>query len=129
MKISRFAVSNLLVFLSTIFCSNVCSAQGTLDQPPNTSLQAVIDQEIPDMPEFSTYVLSDVVVDNSGFVCNLTVYFTNFSGEWASTVTEARLTSFQDPLTSNWDPRFDGEIVPVEIRAVSYTHLTLPTKA
>ena len=137
----------------------------------------MIDQDIPGAPDFSTYVVSDVVFDDpSGAVVinSVTVYFSNNTGVWPLDVSSAILNIFTEAggIPDVSDDPSQGVLVPVSVgssgnvlaitasglneifpngsywiglspsvtssqefhwpansSAVSYTHLTLPTKA
>ncbi len=60
---------------------------------------AVVDQEFPDFPEFSTYQVHDVSFAGDVVVNTVTVYFTQGFGFWGSGVNTARLNIF--PKTSS----------------------------
>lgn len=108
-----------LVVMVLAFCTSICTGQTVLlDQQPNTSVEQVIDQEMPDFGEFSTFLLSDITLTRTTDIGGVTVYFTNsVAGLWDTAVTEARLSTFSDPI-GNADPRFESEIVPVEVEVM-----------
>lgn len=84
------------------------------DQQPDSSVAAIIDQEIPDFPDLSTYAMNDIFMPTSTFIDRVTVYFTNDSGRWADEISEARLSVTTSPF-DNYDPKQDGQIVPVDV--------------
>ena len=103
-----------------IFCSlSMCSGQILWDQQPNTNLTTVIDLEIAKPAAmFSTYLLNDVTISVDTVASSVTTYYSNNSGEWPTTISEARLCIFSDDF-SPFDPRIDGEIVPVSVTEIS----------
>jgi hypothetical protein len=82
----------------------------------NTSEQAIVDQEFPDFPAYSSYQMHDVTFTwpISGTV-QLDVYFTHGYGNWAS-VTQARFNCVKHAdgnlPPQSYDPR-DGQVVPI----------------
>ena len=115
MRITRkfyLAILSLPLLFSSL---ETCNAQTViLDQQPDTSITAIIDQEIPYVPELSSYILNDVTVD-SPLLAEVATYFSNDLFEWPELVTEARLCFTQDPFNGDFDPRVDGHIVPVTV--------------
>jgi len=92
-----------------------CLGQAVIwDQQPDATLTPVIDLEVPPVPEFSTYLLNDVTVALDTVVTSVTVYFTNNSGTWESSVFEARLNVFPGDFTP-FDPSIEGILVPVTV--------------
>ncbi len=58
------------------------------------AINALVDQEFGDYPDYSSYMVNDVVTDAGGWeVDSITAYFTNTASAWAP-VTTARLNVF-----------------------------------
>ena len=116
-----FSRCSLVTFLFTsLFCGlPMCSGQITLwDQQPDRTLQSVVDSEFAEpFSMFTTYLVNDASFSTGVEISTITVYFTNNSGEWPSTISEARLSIFTDDFTP-FDPRIDGELVSVDVREV-----------
>ena len=89
-----------------------------MDQQPYLLGVNVVNQESPDIQaDLSTYVVSDITFDQSLlFKPDISVFFTNSSGTWEDSVTEARLSVFSGDIeTASFDPQIDGMIVPVQV--------------
>ena len=105
----------LTILLASVFCvfgaTAPCSAQSVLwDQQPDTSIQQIIDQDIPDQSIFSTFAVNDVSISSNVVVDSVTTYFTNGSGAWASNVNTGILNIFDgDALTAQDDPTSGGD--------------------
>ena len=131
----KYSFASILI-ASISFSLPLCSGQVIVwDQQPDTSL-TVIDLEIAEPAAiFSTYVLNDVVFSTNVDVSSVTTYFSNTSGTWEATITEARLCIFAGDFTP-FDPSVDGEIVPVTVTdigngvlAVTASKLRIPLNA
>lgn len=97
------------------------------DQQPDTSIQQIIDQDIPDQAIFSTFAVNDVNLASStggGFIIDsVTTYFTNAGGAWPAGVTSGILNIFDgDGLVAGDDPTTGGDFGPGSV-AVTATDL------
>ena len=93
------------------------NAQNILwDQQPDTNIQQIIDQDIPDQAIFSTYAVNDVTLAGAGggfLIDSVTTFFTNGSGAWPAGVTTGVLNIFDgDALTAADDPTTGGDFGP-----------------
>ena len=102
------------------------------DQQPIDSLPgSIVDQQIPDQPQLSSYVVNDVNLNFQGtgvLVDSIDVYFSNINETWAGVVNQAVLNIFDgDPLTSSDDPSSGGDfggIVDIDV-TVESNHLVI----
>lgn len=85
------------------------------DQPPDPGPgpDALIDQEFPDLPDFSTYIVSDVVFDAAVTIDSITTYFTNQTNSWPL-LPVARLNIFADDGTLDSEDPTAGIVVALE---------------
>ena len=74
------------------------------DQPVNPDIPAFVDQQFADFPDFSTYLVSDVVFDTAVNIDSITTYFTNLNGGWPLGDVGAVLNIFDAPLEPGDDP-------------------------
>lgn len=111
----------IIALLCFAVCTLAVSVSGfgqiAWDQQPDTSVQGIINQEIPDIPALSTYLVNDITISQRTLIRGVTVYFTNSQNTWEGNVTEARLFAFPDDF-STFDPSLDGQIVPVVVTDV-----------
>lgn len=75
------------------------------DQQPDANARAFVDQDFTDFPDFSTFLVSDVVFSSNVTVNSVTTYFTNLNSTWPQSGNgTAILNIFADPLASADDP-------------------------
>ena len=87
------------------FCSYVKADEVLIDRPPDDSRLAVRDQEYPDFPDFSTYLVADIIFDTDVEIKSITTYFTDTNGTWPQNeIGLARLNIFQGQLVGDDDP-------------------------
>jgi len=103
-----------LFSLSAVFLlwpSAMVCAQFTLwDQQPDTSTTAVVDQDFDDGPDFSTFLVNDVVFGGSVVIDSITTYFTDFNNAWENDLTQGVVNIFDgDTLTAADDPTNGGD--------------------
>lgn len=103
------------------------------EQAPDTELTAVVDQEFPDFPDFSTYMVHDISVTGDGWlVDSVTTFFTSGSGNWPSG-TDASLHIFEKTGTlpdNTTDIVPDGTVYTAMITSFgSYLELTVDSLA
>ena len=112
---TRFILrSILLIWVLSSIRAEVCLGWQDIvwDQVPNPSVTQVIDRELPDAPDFSTFLMNDFVVEKQTKINQIVTYFTNDSQTWVDLITEARFCFVPDPLTNDFDPQLDGQVVP-----------------
>ena len=80
-----------------------------------------IDQDFTDYPDFSTFMLNDVVFTDPVTIETITAWFTPSSGQWP-TNGFAVLNIFDDPLLATDDPRA-GLSVPIILTDDNSGHL------
>ena len=105
----------VLTLVLTVFTGwSQCTAQFIIwDQQPDASSTGVIDQEIPDTPASSTYLVNDATFNKAVLVDSVTTYFSNFSGAWETNVTTGVLNIFDgDGLLASDDPQTGGDFGP-----------------
>lgn len=82
------------------------------DQPPDPDNDAFVDQDFPDFPDFSTYLVNDVVFGSSVNIDSVTTYFTNSNSLWPTGTDSASavLNIFDgDALNAGDDPTSGGD--------------------
>ena len=90
------------------------AGQTLWDQPPITDIPAFKDQRYADFPDFSTFLVVDVVFDTGVKISSITTYFTNGNLGWPQNADGfATLNIFADPLSNADDNPLDGRSVPV----------------
>ena len=122
----RRVFTSLAVVVALFAAPAYSSAQTTVlwDQQPDTTIQQIIDQDIPDQAIFSTLAVNDVVIGGQGAIIEeVTTYFTNGSGAWPAGVTTGILNIFDgDALTAGDDPTTGGDAGPGSV-AISITDI------
>lgn len=102
-KITRiFAIVALLLPFSVM-------ADILWDQQPDGDQAAFVDQDFPDFPEFSTYLLNDVMFGTNVNISSVTTYFTDQNGLWPTGPAQAVLNIFDSPLAAGDDPTTGGD--------------------
>jgi hypothetical protein len=88
-----------MLTLVVLLTSHSVSVQAIIlwDQQPDPNGQGIIDQVFPDFPEFSSYMVSDVVFSTDVSIDSVTTYFTNVNTSWPQNSTgTAILNIFAD---------------------------------
>jgi len=101
---------NVYRFMTLLFCitfwqPRVEADQVLIDRLPNPDALPLHDQEYPDFPECSIYVVANVVFDVNVEISSITTYFTNIGQNWPhNELGSAVLNVFEGALNSNHDP-------------------------
>ncbi len=111
--LSQKVLSSLAV-IALLAAPSYSSADVLWDQQPlGVPVGGIIDQDIPDLGQFSTYVVNDVVFNTDVKIDTVTTYFTNLNGAWGANVTQGILNIFNgDALMSTDDPTSGGDFGP-----------------
>ena len=80
------------------------------DSPVDPNITAFVDQQFPDFPDFSTYLVGHVHFDRDTEIHDIKTYFTNANNAWPQGVLNGVLNIIpQDGLPPNdYDPSSDG---------------------
>jgi len=82
-----------------------------IDRPPNPLVLGARDQDYPDFPEFSTFVVASVLFDTNVELTAITGYYTNLGKLWPQNeLAPAVFNVFQGDLQHDDDPRL-GKLV------------------
>ncbi len=82
------------------------------DQPLILDSTAFVDQNFPDFPDFSTFLVSDVVFGSGVIINSITTYYTNANNLWPQNAAgTATLNIFADPLSGGDDPMAGASVV------------------
>lgn len=82
------------------------------DQPLLLDTQAFVDQNFSDFPDFSTFLVSDVVFGTPVIINSITTYYTNVFNLWPQNAAgTATLNIFADPLSGGDDPAAGASVV------------------
>ena len=92
---------------------NASAQEVVWDSPVDPNVTAFVDQQFPDFPDFSTYLVGHVSLDRATFIYDITTYFTFAGGVWPLGDLNAMLNIIpQDGLPPNdYDPSVDGMAV------------------
>lgn len=102
-----------IVFIANVLVPSFLLAQTILwDQQPDDpfSSGAVVNQEVPDLTEFSTYQVNDATFSTDVLVASVSLYFTDNTGTWPAFVTDGVLNIFDgNGLQPTDDPTTGGD--------------------
>ena len=116
---SGFLAQGPVVQATTTSAVGTVAAAGSTvlwEQLPDSTLSSNVDQEFPDLPEFSSYQVSDVILSSDSTINSVCIWVTGDSGSaWITGVSSARLNIFtNNPLLATDDPSV-GDIVAVTV--------------
>jgi hypothetical protein len=102
---------NIPVCLTILFCFafanlRIDADEVLIDRPPDFSAGGVRDIEVPDFPDFSLYVVADVIFDTDVQIDSISTYFTYVNLTWPQNeFAPAVLNVFEGELGPDDDPR------------------------
>jgi len=118
MKMNRFMLSAVV---SWALVSMTGVTRGWDQSDVVTEVNALVDQEFPDYPDFSSYMMMDFENSSPWSIFGLYTFFTDQTLAWYG-VTEARLNLFpkDGPLPAVGDDPTAGVVVPVSVAASDF---------
>jgi len=101
----------LAAFAIAFFGKAVKADDVLIDRPPNPLILGARDQDYPDFPDFSTFVVASVLFDTNVELTAITGFYTNLGKQWPQNeFAPAVFNIFQGDLQHDDDPRL-GTVV------------------
>lgn len=120
MLMKRTLIAGLALLVATLSANNYAVSQDTIyDAAPNVDIGAFVDQQFGDFPDFSTYIVGHVPLDNAYDIYTVTTYFTNLNNLWPQGTIQAVLNVLpQDGSLppNDYDPS-QGILIDAELAA------------
>ena len=94
--------SGVAVAAALLVAPGALAQEVVWDSPVNPDLAAFVDQQFPNFPDFSTYIVAHVSFERDTFIHEITTYYTNGGNLWPLGATNATLNIIaQDGLPPN----------------------------